>query len=301
MTDTSNETKVFTVKISDGKEFTIQVEKHDNAEYDHHANTLAGYILENSDENVTLEILNQEIIADSELDVIVQRAGAIVDSRIGLVRDQKTLTSKLIQFYGLYNLIKGNEEGLEDNETYQKLKESIATGDYTDTERYGIVKGLSVDNFLEFYDKFDIMSSLLQIRAKLKDSKTLVGRIDEVTEEQIDNLLGHLGIVTSYNEDNHHYQCMINFKDGFMMHHGRNRTAVGLRGYLSRVTGTFYTNNEVLKKLVAFWMKVNDCKENPLDLSKEIIDKIATKLGTSIEEIEQHYEDAIKAMETVKQ
>lgn len=299
MTDTSVETNVFTVKVSDGKEFTIQIEKYDEAEYDYHANTIAGYVLENSDENVTLEILNQELIADTHLNIIVQRASAIIDSRIGLVRDQKVLTSNLIRFYGLYSLIKGNEKGYENNEAYQNLKASIDNGQYTEAERNGIAKGLSEEDFLAFYDKFDIMSSLLQIRHKLSDAKTLVGRIDEVTEEQVNNLLGHLGVVTSYSENTKHYQCMVNFKDGFIIHHGRNRTAVALRGYLSRVTGTFYTNNQVLKKLVTHWMKINEINENPLDPSENIINNIAAKLGTSVEEIEEHYEQTINAIDNV--
>lgn len=299
MTDISDETNVITLKISDGKEFTIQLEKGDEAEIDHHANTIAGYILENSDEEVTLKILDTEHIEDITTGIIVQRAETIIDSRIGLVRDQKVLTSSLIRFYGLYNLIKGNEEGYEDNEAYQNLKASIDNGQYTEAERNGIAKGLSEEDFLAFYDKFDIMSSLLQIRHKLNDAKTLVGRIDEIKEDQVNNLLGHLGVVTSYSENTKRYQCMVNFKDGFIIHHGRNRTAVALRGYLSRVTGTFYTNNQVLKKLVTHWMKINEIKENPLNPSENTINNIAAKLGTSIEEIEEHYEQTINAIDSV--
>lgn len=288
----------YTVKLTNGTEYhIILIEDYLESDIDANANSLAELMLRLNDEDDKIEIVDREKVDNQFVELILQRAAAQVDSRIGLTRDQIIISRELLKFYGATNIIKD-----KDSEDYNKAIAKIkADTRLTEEEKYGTAKGMSIEDFLKVHDRIDIYSSLQHLRYRHGDVKQLAGRIDTVSEEQINNLLGHLGIVTSVNETTNLYQCIIMLKGGYMMHVGRNRAAVALRGYLSRLSGSFYTNNGLLKELVTYWMTINDIKDNPLDPSKETLNALSAKLGTSIDEIEQHYQDELAKAEEVIQ
>lgn len=114
------------------------------------------------------------------------------------------------------------------------------------------------------------------------------GLLEEATEEKISNLLGHKGLVVTYNTSVKKWQCVLNLRGGVIIFTDDTQALCALRAAIFKYTGAnnYYYPLDIEETMVAYWQKANETKENPFAYSMEDAEVAASNLGTSIDEIE---------------
>lgn len=223
---------------------------------------------------------------ESEEESLIDENGELKESLDFYHEDHQYVQAKYADFLGIEFIHGEMLQKYVEEELQRKVE------DLTDVERYGTAFGMGKEEFLNFYNRLDIERSLLAIKYSYNIS--LDTEVKDVDEDKLLNILGHLNVVTSYNEERQQWQCVVPLRDGLIIHLSNTACGAGLRGLISRLTGRFINNNDVLDTITSHWTDINKAKdENPLGKDREYLDKLAASVGTSIDEIEEHYKNAV--------
>lgn len=284
--------------FSDGHEFTTEVtdESRDTV--------VNAYIDEYLEEHPGVSVEQRVYMGDrvnefdtngesEEDDSLVKEDGELKESQDRYSEDSEYLEKKHRTFLGL-EFIHGSK--LADY-CKQYLGKSIE--ELTDEERYGRAFKMSKEDLIKEVNRFDIERSLYMLRYKYNIA--LDEPIEKVEEEKLLNVLGHRNIVVSYNEDREKWQCVIPLRDGLIIHLSETACGAGLRGFISRLSGRYINNNDIIDTWSYHWRTVNKEEFSPLDKSREYIDRLAKEVGTSVDEIEEHYKKTLAKQQNAEE
>lgn len=187
--------------------------------------------------------------------------------------------------------IHAGEDTLLQDQEYVAMK-LIAFGGNAATGDKGLVADMDKEALLTFIDRYDFERTMLFLKTRVSNFVTDI-MIKDMEEEKILNMMGHNGIVTSYNEPVGRWQAVLHLRDCLVVTLARTPVNAALRAAITRATGQIYNNNDVIDTMVKKWCEVHGVKDDPRYPPKETLDDIAAKCGTSIEEIEQDYRDKV--------
>lgn len=267
-----------TVLFTDGHEFSV--ENSDNAK-----EVINAYIEEYLDNNPNVSVSHEEFTGDKETPKLKDAKDAIVpESEDHYHEDDEYLGIKHGLFMGLLTFYKP-----------EQLKEYFNrdVDSFTEQELYGTAKGMSKEELITHLNRFDLERSAYYIKHKL--GVAFDTPISEVKEDELLNVLGHRNIVTSYNEVQRKWQAVIPLRDGIVIHLADQAVNAGLRGLITRLTGVYYVNNDALDTCVLHWMKVNGIKDDPRKPSEDYLNELAKACGTTLEELEADYQQAVSS------
>lgn len=153
------------------------------------------------------------------------------------------------------------------------------------------LKGMGELDMLAQLDEISFMRSVLFIRHNPISRAVIDTPLMDIKKEELENVLIHKGLFASYNEERGIWQCPLYQRDGVIIITDRTRINALLRAFITRMTGMFYTNNDILDTIVNRWKELNGIKQDPRFAKNDALEAAAKRVGTTLDEIEQAYLD----------